>query len=188
MTNAHAVSSLRCDIFARDLLRLDEPTFCIARRTLSATLDAVIRRATVFACAVLGTFVLYLAVGELTGVTDGTPIEYLSGLDIALVFGRAAVILTSGHAIALGILAFALRGYAAPSYFRSAAAGAVCTVILEMAYLSNSSVTGFSVRGVVRLGLATVVSLAICAVRARRHDQKPVLAPPATSAVAVETA
>ena len=155
---------------------------------MSATLDAIIRRLIVFACASLGTFTLYLAIGEITGVTDGTAFEFASALDIAVLFGKAVVLLTAGHALALRMLAVMLRGFSVPSLLRSAAAGATCTVVLEMAYMSGAWVSAFSSRGVVRVGLATVVSLVICAIRARRNDAEPEFAASATDSASIEPA
>jgi hypothetical protein len=154
--------------------------------SVNAAIRAIVLRMTVFAGVSLGTFVLYLTVGELSGMIKGTPLELVPGGVIAVLLLKAAFILTSGHGIALRVLAFVFRGFSVPSLGRSAVAGIVCSTALEMAYLSDSWLSDLSVRGVVRLGFSMVISFLICAIRARRRDEE--LAPTqiSTAAVAIE--
>lgn len=151
---------------------------------MNTTLHAITRRLLVFAGASFGTFVLYLTVGELTGLTAGTPLEYASSAELALLITKAVVILTAGHGIALRLLAFAKRGFTVPSLRRSAAAGLACATALELAYVSNSWVSEFSIRGSVRLVFSTVVSVVICGYRARRPSDEPELSPTSAAVVA----
>ena len=155
---------------------------------MNAAIRAIVHRMTVFAAATLGTFVLYLTVGELSGMIKGTPLEFIPGAAVALILLKATFIVTFGHGIALRTLSFVFRGFSVPSLRRSAVAGIVCSSALEMAYLSGSWLSDFSVRGIVRLIFSTVISLLICAIRARRRDEEPVPASTGAPAVAIEPA
>ena len=140
---------------------------------MNATLDAIIRRLILFAAASFGTFMLYLMLGELLGADDGQPFEYATGVFIAQITAKAVAALTAGHLIALRLLAFNMRGFATPTLRRSAASAFASATALELMYLSHTWLSQISVRGVVRVGLATVASILICAIRARRHDGAP---------------
>jgi hypothetical protein len=137
---------------------------------VNATLDAIIRRLIVFAAASFGTFMLYLMLGELLGASDGQPFEYATGVVVAQITVKAVAALTAGHLIALRLLAFVMRGFATPSLRRCAGSALASATALEVMYLSRTWLSDISVRGLVRVGLATVVSILICAIRARRHD------------------
>ena len=140
---------------------------------MNATLDAIIRRLVVFAAASFATFMLYLMIGELLGAGDGQPFAYATGVVVAQITAKAVAALTAGHLIALGLLAFAMRGFATPSLGRSAASALAAASGLELLYLSRTWLSDISVRSLVRVGLATVVSILICAVRASRHVKAP---------------
>ena len=135
---------------------------------MNATLDAIVRRLTIFAGAAFGTFALYLAIGELSGLTDGTPMADAPGVSVMRILVKATVILAAGHAVALALLAWSRRGYLAPPLRRSAMSGVACATTLDMVYVSGTWLSGFSERGLFRLILATAVSLMICALRFRR--------------------
>jgi hypothetical protein len=51
--------------------------------------------------------------------------------------------------------------------------GVACATTLDMAYVSGTWVSELSARGIFRVALATVVSLAILALRVRRPDPEP---------------
>ena len=144
---------------------------------MNATLDAIIRRLILFAAASFGTFMLYLMLGEVLGADDGQPIEYATGVLIAQITAKAVAALTAGHLIALRLLAFTMRGFATPTLRRSAGSAFASATALELMYLSRTWLSEISVRGLVRVGLAIMASILICAVRARRHDDAPEFAP-----------
>ena len=151
---------------------------------MNATLDAIVRRLIAFAAASFGTFVLYLSVGELLGFSSGQPFEYATGVYVAQVTAKAVAALTAGHGIALGILAFGMRGFSVPSLRRCAFCGLASATLLELAYLSGTWLSEFTVRGIVRLGFATGVSILICAIRARRPSDEAEFTP---AAVAIDS-
>ena len=140
---------------------------------MNATLDAIVRRLILFAAASFGTFMLYLMLGELLGADDGQPFKYATGVFIAQITAKAVAALTAGHLIALRLLALTMRGFATPSLGRSAVSAFASATALELMYLSRTWLSEISVRGLVRIGLASVASILICAVRARRHDDAP---------------
>ena len=154
---------------------------------MNATRDALLRRLIVFAAASLGTFVLYLSVGELLDVSNGQPFEYATGVFLAQITAKAVAALTAGHGIALGILAFVMRGFSVPSLRRCAFCGLASATLLELAYLSGSWLSELTVRGIVRLGIASGLSILICAVRARRPSSEPECAPSARTAVVIDS-
>jgi hypothetical protein len=134
------------------------------------TLDALVRRLTIFVGATFGTFVVYLAIGEVTGLTDGTPIDNALSAFVIGMLAKTTVILSAGHAIALALLAWSRRGYVTPPLRRSAMSGVVCATALDMVYVSGTWLSASSERGLFRLILAACVSLAICARRSRRQE------------------
>lgn len=154
---------------------------------MNATRDALLRRLIVFAAASLGTFVLYLSVGELLGVSSGQPLEYATGVYLAQITAKAVAALSAGHGIALGILAFLMRGFSVPSLRRCAFCGLASATLLEVAYLSGTWLSEFTGRGIVRLGIASGLSILICAIRARRPSNEPELTPSARTAVAIDS-
>ncbi len=140
---------------------------------MNATIDAIVRRITCFVGVAFGTFAIYLAIGEMTGMTDGTPMDdALSPFVIRLLL-KTTVILSAGHAVALAILALARRGFVVPPLARSAMSGVASATALDMVYVSGTWLSAVSERGVFRLVLATSLSLAICAMRSRSSDGEP---------------
>jgi hypothetical protein len=104
---------------------------------------------------------------------------------VAKLLTKTTAILTGGHAIALVILARSRRGFVAPPLRRSAMAGVACATALDMAYVSGTWVSEVSLRGIFRIALAAVISLAFLALRVGRPDPKP-RASTAGGAAAVE--
>lgn len=138
---------------------------------MNETIDAILRRITIFIGATLGTFVMYIAVSEVYGLIAGTPTPDALSIDVAKVLGRVVVSLTAGHAVALGVLAFVMRGYSVPALIRSAASGVACATVLEAAYLWNDVSAALSQYRIVQIGVGMIVSLLICAARAPRRQE-----------------
>lgn len=147
---------------------------------MNATLHAILRRITIFIGSTLGTFVMYIAVSQIYGLMTGTPTPDALSMGVARVLGRVVVSLAAGHAVALGVLAFALRGYSVPALIRSAYSGVACASALEAAYLWNDVSAALSQYRIVQIGVGTIVSLLICAARAPRRQEgfPPVFAEP----------
>jgi hypothetical protein len=137
---------------------------------LNAITSALVRRLTIFVGAAFGTFVLYLAIGSLSGLTDGTPMADPLSSFVMRILVKTTVILTAGHTVALVLLAWARRGFVAPPLRRSAMSGVACATALDMAYVSGTALSAVSERGLFRLTLATGISLAICALRSRTRE------------------
>ena len=126
----------------------------------------------IFLGAALGTFVLYLTIGELSGMSDGTPMADATSRLVVVMLAKAIAILTTGHTIALWILARARRGHVEPPLRRSAIAGLVCATALDVMYLGGPWLQPVSSRGLFRLVLATGLSFVLCAIRSRRPESE----------------
>ncbi len=147
---------------------------------MNVLLNAIVRRITIFIGATLGTFVSYIAVSEVYGLMSDTPTPDALSMTVARILGRVVVSLTAGHAMALGILAFAGRGYSVPALVRSTYSGIACATVLEAAYLWNPFTAAISQYRIVQLAAGVVVSVLICAARAPRRQEglPPVLVEP----------
>lgn len=141
---------------------------------MNATLDALVRRVTIFAGAALGTFVTYIIVGMTYAAFSGAPTPDVLSVGVAMVLVRVIVNLTAGHAFALASLAFVARGFSTPSLTRSAVSGIVSASALEAAYLGGPASAAVIQVRIAQIGVGFVLSALICAVRARRRDEAPV--------------
>ncbi len=126
----------------------------------------------IFIGAAAGTFVLYLAIGELSGTTDGTPMEDATSRFVMVMLAKAIAILTAGHAMALWLLARARGGHLEIPLRRSAIAGLVCATALDIVYLGGPLLQQVSSRGLFRFVLATALSYVICAIQSGREESQ----------------
>ncbi len=144
---------------------------------MKTTLDALVRRVTIFVGATLGTFVTYIIVGVTYGAVTETLTPDVLSLGVAIVLVRVVVNMTAGHAVALAGLAFVARGFSTPSLTRSAVSGIACASVLEAAYLWSPASAAVVQYRIAQLGVGIIVSAMICAVRApgREAEKEPIV-------------
>jgi hypothetical protein len=140
---------------------------------VSKTSTAIVLRVMTFVGATFGTLIVFMCLGEISGITDGTPLDDPLSWYVVRIVVKATTILAAGHAIALALLVALRRGFASPALVRSVWSGVVCVTLLEFAFVSGTWLADFSLRGLVRLALSVSVTLAICAVRFRSPAEEP---------------